>query len=160
MSDEVEMNINDLLTVDCSSACGFVNLNPVNERIEHCVGQLSAVLVLLYKGDKSSCLSFLDFLILDLAFQFLDTPFKKDLFLIVLLYHSLCLSFRQSAFNRAFIEVLYQVVKLGHSLHCLFKLLLSDVSMLGFIFAPDCFELGNKFFLVFKDIFADCLDCL
>ena len=29
----------------------------------------------------------------------------RDLFLIVLLYHSLCLSFRQSAFNRAFIEV-------------------------------------------------------
>ena len=35
IADEIEINVNLLLTVDGSSACGLVNLNPVNERIEH-----------------------------------------------------------------------------------------------------------------------------
>ena len=158
MPDEVKVNIKDLLTVNGSSARSFVNLNPVNKGVEHGVGQFGAVLVFLDKGDKSSCLGFLDFIVLDLAFQFLNTPFKEDLFLVVLLYHPLSLSLRQSAFHRAFIEVLYQLIKLCHSLYSLFKLLLSHIRMLGFVIVPDCFELGNKLSFVFKDIFADCLD--
>ena len=160
MSDEVEMNIKGLLTVDGSTACGFVDFNAVNKRIEHGVGQFGAVLVFLYKSDKSSCLGLLDFLILDLAFQFLDTPFEENLFLVILLNHSLSLSLRQSAFHRAFIEILYQSVKLCHSLYGLVKLLLSEVCMLGFVVIPNGFKLENKLVLVFKDIFTDRLDCL
>ena len=98
--------------------------------------------------------------ILDLAFQLLDTPFKENLLLVILLNHSLSLSLRQSAFHRAFIEILYQSVKLCHSLYGLVKFLLSEVCMLGFAVIPNGFELRNKFVLVFKDIFADRLDCL
>ena len=137
-----------------------MNLDSVNKGIEHGVGQFGAILVFLYKSDKSSCLGLFDFLILDLAFQLLDTPFKENLLLVILLNHSLSLSLRQSAFHRAFIEILYQSVKLCHSLCGLVKLLLSKVCMLGFVVIPDGFELGNKFVLVFKDIFADRLDCL
>ena len=95
VADEIEMNINVLLTVDGSSTCGFVNLNPVNKGIEHGVGQFLAVSVLLDQGDKSGSVHLLDFILLNQTFQFLNTLFKHNLFFIVLLNHSLCLSLRQ-----------------------------------------------------------------
>jgi hypothetical protein len=94
------MNINVLLTVNGSTACGFVNLNPVNERIEHGVGQFLAVPVFLDQGDKSGCVHLLDFVLLNQIFQLLNTPFKQDLFFIVLLNHALCLSLRQQCLSR------------------------------------------------------------
>ena len=89
------MNINLLLTVDSSPACGFVNLNSVNERIEHGISQFLAVSVFLDQSDKSGSVHFLDFVLLNQTFQFLNTLFKQNLLFIVLLNHSLCLSLRQ-----------------------------------------------------------------
>mgnify|MGYP000870551522 CR=1 FL=1 len=47
LGNRIEMNINVLLAVDRSTSCGFVKLNPINERIKHGVSQFLAVSVFL-----------------------------------------------------------------------------------------------------------------
>ena len=95
VADEIKVNIKKLLAVDGSSACGFVNLNSVNKSVEHSIRQFGTILVFLNKGDKAVCFCFLGSFNLNLTFQLRNTPFKKYLFFIVLLYHSLNLSLRQ-----------------------------------------------------------------
>ena len=62
------MNINVLLTINRPAACGFVNLNPVNERIKHGVGQFLAVSVFLDQSNKSGSVHLLDFVLLNQTF--------------------------------------------------------------------------------------------
>ena len=86
---------NVLPAVDGSTACGFVNLNPVNERIEHGIGQFLAVPVLPDQSDKAGCVHLLDLVLLNQTFQLCNTLFQHKLFFIVLLDHALRLSLRQ-----------------------------------------------------------------
>ena len=160
VADEIEMNINVLLAVDRSTACGFVNLNPVNERIEHGVGQLLAVPVFLDQSDKTGCVHLLDFVLLNQIFQLCNTLFQQNLFFIVLLNHALCLSLRQQAAQGTLIELVDFLVQLSHSLLCFGKFLIAVVCCSGLLLIPNDFELLNKLVLVFKDIFAYCLNCL
>ena len=154
------MNINVLLAVDGSTACSFVNLNPVNKRIEHGVGQFLAVPVFLDQSDKTGCVHLLDFVLLNQIFQLCNTPFQQNLFFIVLLNHALCLSLRQQAAQGTLIELVDFLVQLSHSLLCFGKLLIAVVCCSGLLLIPNGFELLNKLVLVFKDIFAYCLNCL
>ena len=154
------MNINILLAVDGSTACGFVNLNPVNERIEHGVGQFFAVSVFLDQSDKTGCVHLLDFVLLNQIFQLCNTPFQQNLFFIVLLNHALCLSLWQQAAQGTLIELVDFLVQLSHSLLCFGKFLIAVVCCSGLLLIPNGFELLNKLVLIFKDIFAYCLNCL
>ena len=52
VTDEIEMNINVLLAVNGSTACGFVNLNPVNECIAVSYTHLD-----VYKRQSACCRS-------------------------------------------------------------------------------------------------------
>ena len=99
------MNINVLLAVDSPSAYGFVNLNPVNERIEHGVGQFLAVSIFLDKSDKAGCVHLLDLVLLNQTFQLCNALFQHKLFFIVLLNHALRLSLRQQTVHGAFIQL-------------------------------------------------------
>ena len=121
------MNINFLLTVDGSSASGLVNLNPVNERIEHGVRQFLAVPVFLDQSDKSGSVRLFDFVLLSQTFQFLNAIFEQNLFFIVLLDHPLCLPLRQQTIQGTFIELLNYAVQISHSLSGFGKLLLTAV---------------------------------
>ena len=160
VTDEIEMNINVLLAVNGSTACGFVNLNPVNECIEHGVGQLLAIPVFLDQSDKTGCVHLLDFVLLNQIFQLCNTPFQQNLFFIVLLNHALCLSLRQQAAQGTLIELVDFLVQLSHSLLCFGKFLIAVVCCSGLLLIPNGFELLNKLVLVFNDIFAYCLNCL
>ena len=100
------MNINVLLAVDGSPACGFVNLNPVNERLELGIGQFLAVPVFPDKSDEAGCVHLLDFVLLNQTFQLCITLLLHKLFFIVLLNHALCLSLRQQTVYGAFIQLI------------------------------------------------------
>ena len=100
------MNINVLLAVDSPSACGFVNLNPVNERIEHGIGQFLAVPVFPDQSDEAGCVHLLDLVLLNQTFQLCNTLFQHKLFFIVLLNHALYLSLRQQTVYGAFIQLI------------------------------------------------------
>ena len=159
-ADEIKVDVDVLLAVDGAPTSCFMNFHPVDERVEHGIGQFCAVTVFSDKCQKTLRVRFLYGFLLNLAFQLLYPPFQKDLFFIVLLDHALRLSFRQYTFHGAFVQVLNHGVQLCHALSGFFQFPLSAVCVFALVFIPDAFELGNKLGFIFKGIFADRLDCL
>ena len=93
-----------------------------------------------------------------------DTRLRRQLFLVhrakITTVHALCLSLRQQAAQGTLIELVDFLVQFSHSLLCFGKLLIAVVCCSGLLLIPNGFELLNKLVLIFKDIFAYCLNCL
>ena len=90
-------------------------LDPVNEGIEHGVRQLVTVSVLFDQSQKPLGVRLLDYLLLNLGFQFLHPAFQKDLFFIVLLDHPLSLPLRQYPFHGTLVQILNHGVQFSYS---------------------------------------------
>ena len=93
-----------------------------------------------------------------------DTRLRRQLFLVhrakITTVHALCLSLWQQAAQGTLIELVDFLVQLSHSLLCFGKFLIAVVCCSGLLLIPNGFELLNKLVLIFKDIFAYCLNCL
>ena len=105
-ADEIEVNVDVLLTVDGSTARSLMDFHSVNKGVEHGIRQFFVVPIFPDKSDEAGCVHLLDLVLLNQTFQLCNTLFQHKLFFIVLLNHALCLSLRQQTVYGAFIQLI------------------------------------------------------
>ena len=129
-----------------------MNNDLVDEFIEHIIGQLRDVLILLHKSHKTVDIGPLRSNVRLLRFKFRNTAFEPGLFFIILRNELLDLTFRQRAVDLALIESPNQIIEFGNTSGGGGKLLLFLRCGLFLPLLPLCHKLADESILVLKDI--------
>ena len=158
VSDEVEVDVNPLLAVDGAATSRGVDLDFLDERIEHGVCQFGTLPVFVQKTDEAAGVRLLLLIGSHNAFQFCPALFQCRLFAVVLVHKPLVLAVRQLAQHIAFIKAFYQNIQFVYappdSIQFL-AVIIRGLRLLGF---PAVLHLLDELCLIFKNIAAHLLD--
>ena len=158
VSDEVEVDVNPLLAVDGAATSRGVDLDFLDERIEHGVCQFGTLPVFVQKTDEAAGVRLFLLVGGHGAFQFRPALFQCRLFAVVLVHKPLVLAVRQLAQHIAFIKALYQNIQFVYApsdVGQFLAVIIGSLRLLGF---PSALHLLNKIGFIFKDIAAYLLD--
>lgn len=111
----IEGDVDLLLTADRPSAGCRMNDNLFNQFVQHIIGQNFTVFIFSNQFDKAFQVNLRCFNVVQLFLQLGNASFTNNLFLIILRYQPLILSFRDFPQNAVFIQAPNQSVQLVYS---------------------------------------------